>query len=423
MTLLTEQTSSARWGSLPNGFDLAQVREDFPVLKQRPHGHRLVFLDSAASAQKPDPVIDAVRKCYQEEYANVHRGVYWLSARATEAFDHARETTRHFINAAKASEIVFVRGATEAINLVAASYGGSFLGSGDEIVISHMEHHSNIVPWQFLRDQRGISLKVAPIDDDGELILEQFEAMLGPRTKLLAITHVSNVLGTVLPVKEICGMAKSRGIRVLIDGCQAVPHTSVDVQDLDCDFYVFSGHKLYGPSGIGVLYAREELLEAMPPYQGGGEMISSVTFAKTEYAAPPYKFEAGTPNIAGAIGLGAAIDYVTLVGLDQILSHESAVLRYGMEQLAKIDGLRLIGSAQEKASVISFVLGDVHAHDVGTILDQEGVAVRTGHHCAQPVMERFGIPSTVRASLGMYNGNDDIDLLVHSLSKVQEIFG
>ena len=423
MTKIKRGGSAVKLKSFAGGFDLDQIREDFPVLRQKPHGRKLVFLDSAASAQKPRAVIDAIRYCYEAEYANVHRGVYWLSERATEAFDGARETVRSFINAAKTSEIVFVRGATEAINLVASSYGGTFLEAGDEVVISHMEHHSNVVPWQFLRDRQGVLLKVAPINDDGELILDQFEAMLGPRTKLVAITHVANALGTVLPVQDICEMARSRGIRVLIDGCQAVPHTSVDVQALDCDFYVFSGHKLYGPSGIGVLYAREELLKLMPPYQGGGEMIASVTFDKTDYAAPPYKFEAGTPHIAGAIGLGAAVDYVRSIGFEHIAAHESDVLRYGMQRLAQIESLRLIGTARQKSGVISFVLDDVHPHDVGTILDQDGIAVRTGHHCAQPVMDRFGVVSTVRASIGMYNGRDDIDALAKSLNKVKEFFG
>ena len=423
MSQMDRVDNSVEPKSVATGFDLNRVREDFPVLCQRPHGRRLAFLDSAASAQKPRSVIDAVLHCYEAEYAIVHRGVYWLSERVTEAFDGAREKVRSFVNAPKASEIVFVRGATEGINLVASSYGGTFLDAGDEVIVSHMEHHSNIVPWQFLRDQRGIVLKVAPINDDGELILDKFEAMLGSRTKLVAITHVANALGTILPVKDICHMARSRGIRVLIDGCQAVPHASVDIQDLGCDFYVFSGHKLYGPSGVGVLYAREELLELMPPYQGGGDMIESVTFDKTDYAAPPYKFEAGTPHIAGVIGLGAAIDYVRSIGLDEISAHESDVLGYGIRHLAEIDGLRLIGEARERAGVISFVLDNVHAHDVGTILDQEGVAVRTGHHCAQPVMDRFGVASTVRASIGMYNGRDDIDALATGLNRVKEIFG
>jgi len=420
---LNRDGSAVKMKSGRDRFDLTQIRNDFPIFAQKPHGRRLVFLDSAASAQKPRPVIDAIRHCYEAEYANVHRGVYWLSERASESFDGARETVRKFINAAKSSEIVFVRGATEAINLIASSYGGALLEIGDEVVISHMEHHSNIVPWQFLRDRQGVKLRVAPINDNGELILDQFIDMLGPRTKLVAITHVANALGTVLPVQEICEIVRSRGIKVLIDGCQAVPHTSVDVQELDCDFYVFSGHKLYGPSGIGVLYAREELLKLMPPYQGGGDMIESVTFEKTDFAAPPYKFEAGTPHISGAVGLGAAVDYVSSIGLEKIADHENDVLRYGERRLSQIEGLRVIGVASQKAGVISFVFDDVHAHDVGTILDQEGIAVRTGHHCAQPVMERFGVASTVRASIGMYNGRDDFDALANSLNKVKEIFG
>ena len=406
-----------------SSFDVERLRRDFPCLQQEVRGKPLVYLDNAATTQIPRSVISAISAFHIHDRANIHRGVHTLSQRATKAYDAVRDTVAAFVHAAEAREVVFTKGTTEGLNLLAHTLGRSRLGPGDEVLVTGMEHHSNIVPWQLLCQQTGARLRVAPIDDRGTLELEEFRKLLTPRTKLAAISHVSNALGTVNPVAEMVRLARAAGVPVLIDGAQAVPHQAVNVQELDCDFYAFSSHKLFGPSGVGVLWGRSEHLEAMPPYQGGGEMISSVTFAKTEYAAPPYKFEAGTPNIAGAIGLGAAIDYVTLVGLDQISSHESAVLRYGMEQLAQIDGLRLIGSAQEKASVISFVLGDVHAHDVGTILDQEGVAVRTGHHCARPVMERFGIPSTVRASLGMYNGNDDIDLLVHSLSKVQEIFG
>jgi len=402
--------------------DLGSIRSDFPILNQNTHGKRLIFLDSAASAQKPQQVIRSVCECYEAQYANVHRGVYWLSERATEAFDCSRGKVSSFLNAAKTSEIVFVRGATEGINLVASSYAGIFLQPGDEVIITHMEHHSNIVPWQMLRDQRGVLLKVAPIQDNGSLDLNAFGKLLGPRTKLVAVTHVANALGTVLPVREICNRAHSIGARVLIDGCQAVPHSRVDVQELDCDFYVFSGHKLYGPSGIGVLYGKEELLHKMPPYQGGGDMIESVTFEKTDFADPPQRFEAGTPNIAGVIGLGAAVDYVLSVGLDKIAAHESDVLSYATACLSARDNIRIIGTSDEKAGVLSFVVEGVHPHDVGTILDQEGVAVRTGHHCAQPVMDRFGVPSTVRASLGMYNGRDDIDALVGGLERVKEIF-
>ena len=368
-------------------------------------------------------MIDAVSACYEREYANVHRGVYWLSQRTTDAFEAAREKTRAFINARQAREIIFVRQATEGINLVAQSYGRTFLEEGDEVVVTEMEHHSNIVPWQMLRDEKGITLKVIPITDSGELVAGAAEALITGRTKLVAIAHVANALGTILPVHEIGRLARERGAKVLIDGCQAVPHMPVDVQDLDCDFYVFSGHKLYGPTGIGVLYGKAELLEAMPPYQGGGEMIQSVTFEKTEYADIPHKFEAGTPHIAGAVGLGAAIDYINAIGLERIGAHESALFDYAMRRLSEVPGLRHIGTAQSKTGVLSFLLGDVHAHDIGTILDREGVAVRVGHHCAQPVMDRFGIPSTVRASIGLYNTAADIDALVSALGKVTDIFG
>ena len=402
--------------------DIDSVRGDFPIFERAVRGERLVFLDSAASAQKPSQVISSIRECYESQYANVHRGVYWLSEKTTEAFDNARKKVGAFLNAPNNSEIVFVRGATEGINLVASSYGGEFLQAGDEVVITHMEHHSNIVPWQILRDQKGIILKVAPIQDDGSIDLENFGSILGPKTKFVSITHVANALGTVVPVQEICNMAHSVGARVLIDGCQAVPHSEVDVQELGCDFYVFSGHKLYGPSGIGVLYGKEELLHKMPPYQGGGDMIESVTFEKTSFADPPQRFEAGTPNISGAIGLGAAVDYVLSVGLAKIAAHEADVLDYATECLSARNDIRIIGTASNKASVLSFVIEGVHPHDVGTILDQEGIAVRTGHHCAQPVMDRFGVPSTTRASLGMYNGRDDIDALMGGLERVKEIF-
>jgi cysteine desulfurase/selenocysteine lyase len=403
-------------------FDVARIRCDFPILSRTVYGKRLVFLDSAASAQKPKPVMEAVRRAYESEYANVHRGVYWLSQRATDAFEAARETVRRMLNARAAREIVFVRGATEAINIVAQSYGRTFLRAGDEVLITHMEHHANIVPWQMLRDEKGILLKVAPIDDAGELDTAAFERLLGPRTKLISVAHVSNALGTVLPVETIVRLAKARGIPVLIDGCQAVPHQAVDVQALDCDFYVFSGHKLYGPTGIGVLYGKAELLEAMPPWQGGGDMIRSVTFEKTEYNDLPWKFEAGTPDITGAIGLGAAIDYVEAIGWEAIGRQERALLAYATDALTEVEGLRLIGTPKHRAGVISFVLGDVHPHDIGTILDGEGVCVRAGHHCAQPVMERFGLAATVRASFALYNGRDDVEALVTALGKVREIF-
>lgn len=402
--------------------DVARIRRDFPILSRTVHGKRLVFLDSAASAQKPTAVIETERAVYEREYANVHRGAYWLSQRATDAFEAARETIRRMLNARGTREIVFVRGATEAINLVAQSYGRTFLKEGDEVLITHMEHHANIVPWQMLRDEKGIVLKVAPIDDAGELDLAAFERLIGPRTKLISVAHVANALGTVLPIEKIIRLAKGRGIRVLIDGCQAVPHQAVDVKALDCDFYVFSGHKLYGPTGIGVLYGKAELLERMPPWQGGGDMIRSVTFEKTEYNDLPWKFEAGTPHIAGAIGLAAAIDYVEAIGYDAIGEHEHALLAYATDRLARIEGLHLVGTPKHRAGVISFVLDGVHPHDVGTVLDHEGVCVRAGHHCAQPVMERFGVPATVRASFGLYNDRDDVDALVAALRKVREIF-
>jgi cysteine desulfurase/selenocysteine lyase len=408
--------------NLAQPLDLARIRHDFPILSRSAYGKRLVFLDSAASAQKPKPVIDAERAVYEREYANVHRGVYWLSERATDAFEAARETVRRLLNARTTREIIFVRGATEAINLVAQSYGRTALKEGDEVLITHMEHHANIVPWQMLRDEKGIVLKVAPIDDAGELDLPAFERLIGPRTKLISVTQVANALGTVLPVTEIMRLAKAHGIRVLIDGCQAVPHRAVDVQALGCDFYVFSGHKLYGPTGIGVLYGNEELLDAMPPWQGGGDMIRSVTFEKTEYNDLPWKFEAGTPHIAGAIGLAAAIDYVDAIGYDAIGAHERDLLAYATAALQEIEGLRLIGTPKHRSGVISFVLDGVHPHDIGTVVDREGICVRAGHHCAQPVMARFGVAATVRASVGLYNGRDDADALVAGLHKVREIF-
>jgi cysteine desulfurase/selenocysteine lyase len=403
--------------------DVARIRRDFPIFSRPVQGKRLVFLDSAASAQKPRSVIDAERHVYEAEYANVHRGVYWLSQRATEAYEGAREKVRDFLNAAEAREIVFLRGATEGINLVAQTYGRRFLGPGDEVVVSQVEHHSNIVPWQMLREEKGIVLKVAPVDDSGELDLEAFERLLGPRTKLVSIAHVANALGSVMPVEEVIRLAKARGIAVLLDGCQAVPHMPVDVRGLDCDFYVFSGHKLYGPTGIGVLYGKAPLLQAMPPWQGGGDMIRSVTFEKTEYNELPWKFEAGTPNIAGTIGLGAAIDYVRSIGYEAIQVQEREILAYAVRELAKINSLRLIGQPRHRSGVISFALGGIHPHDVGTILDHDGICVRAGHHCAQPTMDRFGVPATVRASFGIYNDRDDVDALVAGLRKVQEVFG
>ncbi len=404
-------------------FDAMRARADFPILEQQIYGRPLVFLDSAASAQKPRAVIDAVRHCYEHEYANIHRGVYYLSERTTAAVEGARGKVRAFLNAAEDREIVLLRGATEGINLVAQSWGRANLKPRDEIVISHMEHHSNIVPWQMLRDELGVVLRIAPIGDDGSLLFDEFEKLLGPRTKLVAITHASNALGTIVPLREVVLAAQLHGARVLVDGAQAVPHMPVDVQALDCDFYVFSGHKLYGPSGIGALYGKAELLEAMPPWQGGGDMIRSVSFEKTEYNVIPYKFEAGTPNIAGAIGLGAAIDYLTGLGIEQIGAHEQTVLDYANRRLGEFNSVRLYGTAPEKASIVSFAVEGVHPHDVGTILDRRGIAVRAGHHCAQPVMERFGVAATVRASFGLYNTTADVDALCDGVREVLEIFG
>ncbi len=403
-------------------FDADAARRDFPILAT-PVVHGRAFLDSAASAQKPIQVIDAVRRCYEAEYANIHRGVYELSALATRNYDAAREKVRAFINAKEASEVVFVRGGTEGVNLVASTYGEKFVGWRDEIIISHLEHHSNIVPWQLLAERKGATIRVIPINDAGELILEEYEKLLGPRTKVVAVTHASNALGTIVPVKEITAMAHEHGAAVLVDGCQAAPHMPIDVQEMDCDFYVFSGHKVYGPSGIGALYGKKALLEDMPPWQGGGDMIDSVTFEKTTYAPPPAKFEAGTPHISGATGLAAALDYVSSHGLDRIAAHEKNLLAEATERLRQFNGIRIFGEARQKAAILSFLIDDIHPHDVGTIADQMGVAVRAGHHCAQPVMQRYDIPGTVRASFGLYNTSGDIDLLVNSVRKAKEIFG
>jgi cysteine desulfurase/selenocysteine lyase len=404
-------------------FDLERVRADFPILARKVHGQRLAFLDSAASAQKPRAVIDAISHCYEAEYANVHRGVYWLSARATQGYEGARETVARFLNARDAAEVIFTRNATSAINLVAYSLGAGYFKAGDEVVISWLEHHSNIVPWQILRDRLGIVLKVVPINDAGEFLLEDYERLLSPRTKLVAVTHTSNALGTITPINDIIRLAHAAGARVLIDGSQAAPHRQVDVQALDCDYFVFTGHKVYGPSGIGVLYGKADLLRSMPPFEGGGDMIRTVSFEKTEFADIPNRFEAGTPPIAEAIGLAAAIDYVTALGFDRVAAHEQAVLAYATERLSDIPGLRIIGTARKKASIVSFVLENAHPHDIGTVLDESGVAVRAGHHCAQPLMDRFGIAGTARASFGLYNGFDDVDALVDGLRRVKEIFG
>ncbi len=400
--------------------DVQAIRAQFPILHQQENGHPLVYLDSAATAQKPLCVIEALDRYYREQNANVHRGVYGLSERATELYEGARETLRAFLNARSTREIVFVRGATEGINLVASSFG-QLLQPGDEVIISEMEHHSNIVPWQLLRERFGIVLKVLPINDKGELQLDVLDGLLNERTRLVAITHMSNALGTINPVKEIVGKAHAAGAKVLLDGAQAVPHMPVDVQVLDCDFYVLSGHKMYGPTGIGVLYAREELLEAMPPYQGGGDMIYSVTFDKTEYNVLPYKFEAGTPHIAGAIGLAEAARWMEQVGRQAIFDHEHDVLTYATEQLQQIVGLRIIGTAEHKGGVISFIVDGAHPHDMATLMDQDGIAVRASHHCAMPVMQHFNVPATVRASLGVYNSKEDIDRLVAAINEAKDM--
>ena len=402
--------------------DVIRLRQDFPILHQKVHGKPLVYLDNAASSQKPRQVIEAISRFYAEDYSNIHRAVHLLSERSTRRYEEGRTRVQQFLNARDAREIIFVRGTTEGINLVAQSYGRSRLRAGDEILVSGLEHHSNIVPWQMVAEQTGAVLRVVPINDRGEVPVEEFERLLSPRTRMVAIAHVSNALGTVVPVRRMIEIAHRRGVPVLVDGAQAAPHMKVDVQELDCDFYVFSGHKLYGPTGIGVLYGRESLLEQMPPYQGGGDMIRSVTFEKTTYNTLPYKFEAGTPDIAGVVGLAAALDYVGETGLERIAAYESELLAYATQRLAGVDGLKIIGTAREKAAVISFVLEGVHPHDAGTVLDREGIAVRTGHHCAQPVMQRFGIAATTRASLAFYNTREEVDALARGIGKVQEMF-
>jgi cysteine desulfurase/selenocysteine lyase len=404
------------------GFGMEKIRQDFPVLHQKVHGKPLVYLDNAATTQKPQAVIDTIVRYYQSENSNIHRGIHFLSEVATQAYEGARTRVRQFLNAAHDHEIIFTRGTTESINLVAQSYGRSEIKPGDEVIISAMEHHSNIVPWQMVCEEKGARLRVIPITDAGELVLEEYERLLTDHTKLVGIVYVSNVLGTVNPVKQMIAMAHSRGIPVLVDGAQATPHMPVDVQDLGCDFLAFSGHKVYGPTGIGVLYGRADLLEAMPPYQGGGDMISAVTFEKTVYNSLPHKFEAGTPHIEGAIALAAAIEYVQRIGLTQIAAYEKELLAYGTELLSAIPGLRILGTAKDKASVLSFVLDDVHAHDIGTILDHEGIAVRAGHHCAMPLMKRFGVPATARASLAFYNTREELEALAKGIHKVKEVF-
>ncbi len=409
-------------GGRSAAFEVERIRQDFPLLGEKIRGKPLVYLDNAATSQKPHVVIDTIRQFLSTYNSNVHRGVHQLSERATEAYEQARTRVQGFINAAESREIIFVRGTTEAINLVAQSYGRTHIGTGDEIVISAMEHHSNIVPWQILCEQTGAVLRVVPINDDGEMLLDEYVTLLTPRTRLVAVAHVSNALGTINPVREIIRLARRQGVPVLVDGAQAVPHLKVDVRELDCDFYGFSGHKVFGPTGIGVLYGRARLLEAMPPYQGGGDMIKSVTFAKTVYNDLPFKFEAGTPHIGGVIGLGAALDYLDGVGLDRVTAYEHELLAHATEALSTIPGVRIIGTAKEKASVVSFVMDGVHAHDIGTVLDHEGIAIRAGHHCAMPVMQRFGVPATARASLAFYNTREEVDALVRGIHKVIEMF-
>ena len=419
---MTQTTNVTTTGDRKRAFDIAAIRRDFPALHQRVHDRPLVYLDSAATALKPQAVIDAVVNVYARDCANIHRAVHLLSQRATKAYEEARAKVARFVNAPSADECIFLRGTTEAINLVAFSWGRANLRAGDEILVSGLEHHSNIVPWQMACEATGAKLVVAPVDEGGEVRLDAFEKALSDRTRLVATAHVSNTLGTIQPAKEIVRLAKSKGALVLFDGAQAVPHIPVDLTDLGADFYAFSGHKLYGPTGIGVLWGRKALLDEMAPWQGGGDMIRSVTFEKTTYNVIPHKFEAGTPNIAGAIGLGAAVDYVSALGMEAVAAHERELLAYGTRRLEEIDGLRIIGKAKDKVGVLSFVMETSHPHDIGTIVDMEGVAIRTGHHCTQPLMERYGVAATARASLGVYNDESDIDALVKALTKVKEMF-
>jgi cysteine desulfurase/selenocysteine lyase len=415
----TGSPASARHVAL----DAAVIRQDFPLLRQRVRGKPLVYLDNAATTQKPQTVIDRMVGYYAEENANVHRGVHWLSERATDAYEGARAAAGRFLNARDSRDIVFVRGTTEAINLVASTYGRAHVSRGDEVVISTLEHHSNIVPWQILCDAQGARLRVIPISDTGELDLEAYATLLTDRTRIVSVVHVSNALGTINPVEEIVRLAHRRGIPVLVDGAQAAAHMRIDVQTLGCDFYALSGHKMFGPTGIGVLYGTSALLSTMPPYQGGGDMISSVTFERTLYKPPPHRFEAGTPHIAGAVGLAAAIEYLTAIGWERIAIHERELLEYAGRTLSQVPGLRVIGTAKKKAGILSFVLDGVHPHDVGTILDREGVAIRTGHHCCQPLMDRLGVPATARASLAIYNTHEDVDALEAALQTVRKVFG
>jgi cysteine desulfurase/selenocysteine lyase len=406
-----------------SAFDVESVRRDFPILDQLTrNGRQLVYLDNAATTQKPQSVIDAVARYYECDNANVHRAVHMLSERATEAYEASRRKIARYINAADEREIVFVRGTTEGVNLVAQSWGRKNVGAGDEVIISAIEHHSNIVPWQMLCDEKGAKLRVIPVDDDGDLMLDEFERMLNDRTRIVAVGHISNALGTINPIEQIIALAHRHGVPVLIDGAQGLPHTRIDVRALDVDFYAFSGHKVFAPMGIGVLYGKEALLDAMPPWQGGGDMILSVTFEKTSYNELPFKFEAGTPNVGGAIGLGAALDYLDAVGIDNVAAYEHELLTYATGKLSAIPQLKIIGNARRKASVVSFVLEGIHPHDIGTIIDQEGVAIRTGHHCAQPLMQRYGLAATARASLALYNTTEEIDRLAKSIDKVLEVF-
>ena len=419
---LSQPLAAARTDVRPN-FDVERVREDFPILSRPVHGKRLAFLDSGASAQKPRQVIESMRAAYEETYANVHRGVYFLSQRSTDLFEGAREKVGRFLNAPSHETIVFTRNTTEAINLVAASWGRTFLREGDEVIISALEHHANIVPWHLLKREKGIVLKIAPIDDDGNFLLDAFADLLTDRTRLVSITHISNAIGTIVPVAEVIRLAHARGVPVLVDGSQAAPHIKVDVQALDADFYVFTGHKVYGPTGIGVLYGKSDLLASMPPYQGGGDMIETVTEQESTFKAPPYRFEAGTPAIVEAIGLGAAIDYVEALGWENLHAHERDLSAYMAQRLGTVEGLTVVGNARDKAGITSFLMECAHPHDMGTILDRAGVAVRAGHHCAQPLMERYDVAATVRASLGLYNNRADVDQLVEGLQQVREIFG
>jgi cysteine desulfurase / selenocysteine lyase len=423
MKSVSDITVPAAQPSAEKPLDVAKIRQDFPILKQKIGGKPLVYLDNAATTQKPQHVIEAISRFYSEDYSNIHRGVHTLSQRATHAYEAVRAKVRRLIHAPEDREIIFVRGTTEGTNLVAYGYLRPQIQAGDEILISGLEHHSNIVPWQMLCEEKAARLQVIPINDNGEIVLEEYEKLLSSKTKLVCVAHVSNALGTINPVGKMVELAHRRQIPVLVDGAQAIPHFKVDVQELDCDFYTFSGHKLYGPTGVGVLYGKASLLEAMSPFQGGGDMIASVTFEKTTYNKIPYKFEAGTPDIAGVIGLGAAIDYVNQIGIEVIAAHEQELLDYATQAISKIPGVRILGTAREKAGVLSFVLESVHPHDIGSILDQEGIAIRAGHHCAQPVMDRFGVPATARASFALYNTKDEVDILIRGIRKVTEVFG